>query len=842
MKKKKLKGGLSSVKDSTWLDSVLKQGLSEAPNVKWPKAIHFEDGGGAGGDAGGDAGGADAGSSDGGDNDSGGNEPPSPFSSYDSARDYFSTRQNWDATSLAGLSSREPFNFNALWGGTQYARGRVTDFSHIDSTQYKANKIASDTRTQLWDTYEKATEIPTSKINEILSGARNELFTSGMSQDVVDSIINQAYQEKKSGLPDEEIYSGLSEGIKNYFAENEDGQSNPLSSLINGDKYNTISSITNNVISKIDQASQILLPKNPDQVALDFYVKNVGQNGSGYGYGPGVNTVLLSESLKSQFLNQPRVSSFTGKIYQPSQKILSFADSFGKAREAAVPTWQVFEQQGISKDRFGSLIPMIIGGLALGPLGGAFGGGLAGNALAGALIGGVTSEIGGGDFGKGFLTGGLGAGLTGGLSGAFSGASAALQEFGLSQAIADAAIRAGSKAIMAGSAGGDVESAIMGSIVGSGVGGVSGEYLPADIAKYATPLITTALMGGDIQSSLIKSGLSFAKDGSWGVNPQSGSGGDAEAQDGGFYGIPSYYESLGYDPETIKQLYEGTYSGSEQTEAEAREQLGDLYDLAYPDGFPTSSSSYEGLGYDANTINQLINGTYSGPEQTEAEVREQMGDELFKLAYPNGYNAAVNRTTGGTGGGAGGTGGGTGGTGGGTTGGTTGGGLASTLKNVNESLFPKDQGSSAVVPMSSLRPTMISTGQPTQSNTPEYSQIIGQLASILGKRGYKVGGSVHVPGPEGRFYEKHETRGFAVGGPGTGQSDDIPTMLSDGEYVFDADTVAALGDGSSKAGAKVLDLFREEIRNHKRSASTDRIPPKAKNPLAYLKAAQKAKG
>ena len=689
MKKKKLKGGLSSVKDSTWLDSVLKQGLSEAPNVKWPKAIHFEDGGGAGGDAGGDAGGADAGSSDGGDNDSGGNEPPSPFSSYDSARDYFSTRQNWDATSLAGLSSREPFNFNALWGGTQYARGRVTDFSHIDSTQYKANKIASDTRNQLWNEYEAL--------------------------------------KAQGNTP----------------------------------------------------------AKNPDEVALDFYVKNVGQGGNTFGYGPGANTALITEAIKHQFLNSPDIVESRGTTYQTPQDNLAAIDKFGVDHQAGVPTWQVFEQQGISKDRFGSLIPMIIGGLALGPLCGALGGGLAGNALAGALIGGVTSEIGGGDFGKGFLTGGLGAGLTGGLSGAFSGSSAALQEFGLSQAIADAAIRAGSKAIMAGATGGDVESAIMGSIVGSGVGGVSGEYLPADIAKYATPLITTALMGGDIQSALIKSGLSFAKDGSWGVNPQSGSGGDFEAQEGGFYGIPSYYESLGYDPETIKQLYEGTYSGSEQTEAEAREQMGDLYDLAYPDGCPTSSSSYEGLGYDANTINQLINGTYSGPEQTEAEVREQMGDELFKLAYPNGYNAAVNRTTGGTGGGAGGTSGGTGGTsggtggtGGGTTGGTTGGGLASTLKNVNESLFPKDQGSSAVVPMSSLRPTMISTGQPTQSNTPEYSQIIGQLASILGKRGYKVGGSVHVPGPEGRFYEKHETRGFAVGGPGTGQSDDIPTMLA----------------------------------------------------------------
>lgn len=60
-------------------------------------------------------------------------------------------------------------------------------------------------------------------------------------------------------------------------------------------------------------------------------------------------------------------------------------------------------------------------------------------------------------------------------------------------------------------------------------------------------------------------------------------------------------------------------------------------------------------------------------------------------------------------------------------------------------------------------------------------------------------------------------------------------MLADGEYVFDADTVAALGNGSSKAGALQLDKMREAIRKHKRSAPHDKIPPKAKSPLEYLK-------
>lgn len=127
--------------------------------------------------------------------------------------------------------------------------------------------------------------------------------------------------------------------------------------------------------------------------------------------------------------------------------------------------------------------------------------------------------------------------------------------------------------------------------------------------------------------------------------------------------------------------------------------------------------------------------------------------------------------------------------------------------------------------------------------------------------------------------------GYYATGAGTGQSDDIDAMLHDGDYVADADLVAALGDGSSKAGAEALEKFRrsvphqenaqggsvvpakiadgeyvfpasfvtalgkgdnkagaalldkmrEAIRAHKRSAPTTKIPPKAKSPLDYLK-------
>ena len=126
--------------------------------------------------------------------------------------------------------------------------------------------------------------------------------------------------------------------------------------------------------------------------------------------------------------------------------------------------------------------------------------------------------------------------------------------------------------------------------------------------------------------------------------------------------------------------------------------------------------------------------------------------------------------------------------------------------------------------------------------------------------------------------------GYYAGGRGTGQSDDIPAMLHDGDYVIDAEAVSALGDGSSKAGkhvlsefmgqvphrdgaegkpvpakiadgefvlpaafvtalgrgdnrhgAHLLDEMRENLRAHKRSVPTSKIPPKAKSPLDYLK-------
>jgi hypothetical protein len=73
-----------------------------------------------------------------------------------------------------------------------------------------------------------------------------------------------------------------------------------------------------------------------------------------------------------------------------------------------------------------------------------------------------------------------------------------------------------------------------------------------------------------------------------------------------------------------------------------------------------------------------------------------------------------------------------------------------------------------------------------------------------------------------------------VEGKGDGTSDDITAMLADGEYVFSADVVSALGNGSNKAGAKVLDSTVHAIRSRARSAPPDKLPPDAKSPLEYM--------
>lgn len=76
---------------------------------------------------------------------------------------------------------------------------------------------------------------------------------------------------------------------------------------------------------------------------------------------------------------------------------------------------------------------------------------------------------------------------------------------------------------------------------------------------------------------------------------------------------------------------------------------------------------------------------------------------------------------------------------------------------------------------------------------------------------------------------------FAVRGDGDGREDLIDAKLSDGEYIIDAETVALLGNGSSKAGAKALDNMRVKIRKHKgRNLARGKFSVNAKAPERYM--------
>ena len=44
----------------------------------------------------------------------------------------------------------------------------------------------------------------------------------------------------------------------------------------------------------------------------------------------------------------------------------------------------------------------------------------------------------------------------------------------------------------------------------------------------------------------------------------------------------------------------------------------------------------------------------------------------------------------------------------------------------------------------------------------------------------------------------------AIAGPGTGTSDDIPAMLSDGEFVMTAKAVRGAGNGDRKRGVRKM--------------------------------------
>ncbi len=108
-----------------------------------------------------------------------------------------------------------------------------------------------------------------------------------------------------------------------------------------------------------------------------------------------------------------------------------------------------------------------------------------------------------------------------------------------------------------------------------------------------------------------------------------------------------------------------------------------------------------------------------------------------------------------------------------------------------------------------------------------YDQVMSSAPGGGDTRGFAKGGAT-----QGGLSQASQAKFFRGGTKG--QDDKIPAMLSDGEFVFDAETVAALGDGNTEAGASALEQMRQNVRKQKRKAPINKIPPKAKRPEAYL--------
>jgi len=59
--------------------------------------------------------------------------------------------------------------------------------------------------------------------------------------------------------------------------------------------------------------------------------------------------------------------------------------------------------------------------------------------------------------------------------------------------------------------------------------------------------------------------------------------------------------------------------------------------------------------------------------------------------------------------------------------------------------------------------------------------------------------------------DRYPRKNGHIAGPGTGTSDEIPAMLSDGEFVFTAKAVRAMGDGSRRKGAKRMYALMKKL-------------------------------
>ena len=116
---------------------------------------------------------------------------------------------------------------------------------------------------------------------------------------------------------------------------------------------------------------------------------------------------------------------------------------------------------------------------------------------------------------------------------------------------------------------------------------------------------------------------------------------------------------------------------------------------------------------------------------------------------------------------------------------------------------------------------------PAPDNIDQFKTTGADLLSREPERfGLQFGGvnTTYASNPYARLYEAYQTprlyakggeayprKTGAINGPGTGTSDSVPAMLSDGEFVFTAKAVRNMGQGSRRKGAKRMYALMKQL-------------------------------
>lgn len=249
------------------------------------------------------------------------------------------------------------------------------------------------------------------------------------------------------------------------------------------------------------------------------------------------------------------------------------------------------------------------------------------------------------------------------------------------------------------------------------------------------------------------------------------------------------YAGLNYSPKDIEQLFAGTYAGGEQGADQVISQLGrDLYNELYPMGIENlSSSSYEGLGYTANEIADLMAGqegirdtNWSGVIKTDSQGNiTQIGNTKF---------------------------------GGGSDGGGTD--IKKIIDTITKGVGGKDNAALIAAILGGLMGLM--------GNKPKVAGYKGGIPKYTATRGAPGQGVTYTKAAGGGLMDLAQGGKPAryLRGGTDGMADEIktdidgkqPARLSHGEFVIPADVVSHLGNGNSDAGADVLYEMMAKVR------------------------------